>query len=86
MTALGVDVGLFTCDRPLQPFYEACGWEPLPGPILVGGTPDQPFPSDQPGFDKVTLGCFFSQRAVEARSHFLNARVILHSGDIDKLW
>jgi aminoglycoside 2'-N-acetyltransferase I len=36
--ASGADVGLFTCDRPLQAFYQAAGWQLLPGTVLVGGT------------------------------------------------
>jgi aminoglycoside 2'-N-acetyltransferase I len=86
MPELGPDLGLFTCDRPLQAFYEECGWQVLPGTVLVGGTPDEPFPSDLPGFDKVTLGSFFSSPAVEARESFLGARVLLYSGSIDRLW
>ena len=81
-----VDLGLFTCDRPLGSFYEACGWEILPRTVLVGGTPDQPFPSDQPGFDKVTLGAFFTPTAIRARESMLDARVMLYCGVIDKLW
>jgi GNAT superfamily N-acetyltransferase len=86
MPGLGVDLGLFTCDRALQAFYEECGWQTLPGTVLIGGTPEEPFPSDLPGFDKVTLGSFFSPAAIEARQAFLGARVLLHSGRIDKLW
>ena len=36
----GADLGIFTCDRPLQAFYERAGWQVLPGSVLVGGTPD----------------------------------------------
>lgn len=57
----GADLGLFTCDRPLQTFYEGAGWQVLAGAVIVGGTPDAPFPSDQ--FDKVTLASFFSRKA-----------------------
>ena len=58
----GIDIGLFTCD-PLLAFYERAGWEHLPGTILIGGSPDDPFPSDGDGLDRVTLGGFFSARA-----------------------
>ncbi|WP_062430595.1 GNAT family N-acetyltransferase [Herbidospora daliensis] len=78
------DLGIFTCDRPLRAFYEAAGWECLPGTVLIGGTPDDPFPSDQ--FDKVTMGAFFSPRAVHLRSAFVGARVALFPGVIDRLW
>ncbi|MEU7003275.1 GNAT family N-acetyltransferase [Nonomuraea sp. NPDC046570] len=83
MAASGLDLGLFTCDRPLLPFYESAGWQHLPGTTLVGGTPSAPFPSDGPGFDKVTLGSFFT--FTDHRS-FVNARIDLYPGEIDKLW
>ena len=86
MPTFGVDLGVFTCDRPLQGFYAACGWEWLPGTVLVGGTPEEPFPSDSPWMDKLTFGAFFSPAAREARPAFLGARVLLHSGAIDRLW
>ncbi len=47
IAAGGADLGLFTCDRSLGPFYESAGWSIVPGAVLVGGTPDDPFPSDQ---------------------------------------
>jgi GNAT superfamily N-acetyltransferase len=84
--ASGADVGLFTCDTPLAPFYSGAGWELLPGTVLVGGTPDDPFPSDQPGFDKVTFGGFFTARAKEHRDDFVGARIDLYPGPIDRLW
>ena len=80
----GADLGIFTCDVSLQPFYERAGWEVMPGTVLIGGTPGAPFPSDQS--EKVTMTCFFSERAAERRSTFLRARVELHPGTIDKLW
>lgn len=82
----GLDLGIFTCDRGLQPFYEAAGWHHLPGTVLIGGTPDNPFPSDQPGFDKVTVAAFFTPRAQEAQATFHHTRIALHPGTIDKLW
>jgi len=82
MRALGLDAGIFTCDRPLRPFYEAAGWRVLPGTVLVGGTPDAPLASDAPGFDKVTMGEFFDTRAAV----LLGARVPLYPGSIDRLW
>jgi hypothetical protein len=54
--------------------------------VLVGGTPDAPFPSDQPGFDKVTMGDFFSAAARREHGLFLGARIDLYPGEIDKLW
>src|SRR4051812_19358041 len=69
--ASGADLGIFTCDRPLGPFYESAGWSIVPGAVLVGGTPDAPFPSDQ--WDKVTLAAFFSAKARRGAPGFANA-------------
>lgn len=78
------DIGIFTCDSSLRPFYEASGWEGLPGTVLIGGTPADPFPSDR--FDKVTMACFFSRKARAAKADFVQGRVELYPGEIDKLW
>jgi GNAT superfamily N-acetyltransferase len=80
----GVDLGLFTCDTPLQGFYERSGWTVLPGTALVGGTPQDPFPSDR--FDKVTMAAFFSPRARRAADGFAHSRIELYPGEIDRLW
>ncbi len=80
----GADLGIFTCDRPLQTFYESAGWQTLVDAVLIGGTPDAPFPSDQ--FDKVTVAAFFSPKAQEHAETFNHSRVELYPGDIDKLW
>lgn len=82
----GLDLGLFTCDRTLQAFYESAGWHLLPGTVIIGGTPIAPFPSDQPGFDKVTMGDFFSPAARREQASFHNARIELYPGQIDRLW
>jgi hypothetical protein len=84
IAASGADLGIFTCDRPLGPFYESAGWTILPGAVLVGGTPDDPFPSDQ--WDKVTLAAFFSERARRGAGRFAGARIGLYPGTIDRLW
>ncbi|SHG76719.1 GNAT family N-acetyltransferase [Streptoalloteichus hindustanus] len=86
MASCGLDVGLFTCDRPLQGFYESAGWHLLPGAVMVGGTPENPYPSDQPGFDKVVMGNFFTPRGQQNRRAFHHSRVEVHPGEIDKLW
>ncbi|MBX6752465.1 MAG: GNAT family N-acetyltransferase [Micromonosporaceae bacterium] len=86
MIARGLDLGLFTCDRPLQAFYESAGWRVLPGAVLIGGTPQAPFPSDQPGFDKVTMADFFSAAGRQAQASFHHSRIELYPGQIDKLW
>ncbi|GAA1421654.1 GNAT family N-acetyltransferase [Catellatospora coxensis] len=80
----GADLGIFTCDRDLQGFYESAGWQLVPGAVLVGGTPDDPFPSDR--FDKVTMAGFFSPTARRNAASFTGARIALHSGLIDRLW
>lgn len=54
--------------------------------MLVGGTPEAPFPSDQAIFDKVTIGRFFSQAAKREQDSFVGSRIALYPGDIDKLW
>ena len=86
MPERGIDLGLFTCDRELAGFYERSGWDVLAGAVLIGGTPDDPFPSDRPGFDKVTLAAFFSPAAQANRAAFEHARIELYPGRIDKLW
>jgi GNAT superfamily N-acetyltransferase len=80
----GADLGIFTCDRPLAPFYESAGWEIVPGAVLVGGTPEAPFPSDQ--WDKVVLAAFFSAKARRGAASFADSRIALHPGLMDKLW
>ena len=57
-----------------------------PGAVLIGGTRGCPFPSDQPGFDKVTMAAFFSVEAQRHRSSFQHSRIELFPGGIDKLW
>jgi predicted N-acetyltransferase YhbS len=84
IAASGADLGIFTCDSPLQAFYERAGWRLVPGAVLVGGTPETPFPSDQ--FDKVTMASFFSPRARERADTFARSRIELYPGEIDKLW
>ena len=86
MIIQALDLGLFTCDRPLRAFYESAGWHLLPGTVLIGGTPAAPFPSDQPGFAKVTMGDFFSPAARRGQASFHNARIGLYPGEIDRLW
>jgi GNAT superfamily N-acetyltransferase len=80
----GDDLGIFTCDRPLGPFYESAGFPILRGAVLVGGTPEAPFPSDQ--WDKVTLAAFLSPRARKHAASFVNERIALYPGSLDKLW
>ncbi|MEU5011768.1 GNAT family N-acetyltransferase [Streptomyces sp. NPDC021749] len=86
MAESGLDLGVFTCDRPLEPFYRSAGWQLLPGTHLIGGTPQCPLPSDSPPFDKVTMADFFSAGARQHRAAFRQARLALYPGTIDKLW
>lgn len=86
MQAQGADLGIFTCDTSLRAFYSSAGWSELAGTVLVGGTAADPFPSDQSGFDKVTMAAFFTPDAAAARGSFVGARVELYPGQIDKLW
>ena len=65
-------------------FYERAGWSVLPGTVLIGGTPEEPFPSDQ--FDKVTLAASFTAHARRNAGRLAGARIALYSGKIDKLW
>ena len=80
----GRDLGIFTCDQPLANFYVRAGWRLLPGTVLVGGTPEAPFPSDQ--LDKVTLGEFFTHHARTHAADFEGARIELYPGELDRLW
>lgn len=84
IAASGADLGIFTCDRPLHAFYERAGWDVQPGTVLVGGTPEEPFPSDL--FDKVTMAAFFTPRARRLADSFPGRRIALHPGSIDRLW
>jgi GNAT superfamily N-acetyltransferase len=84
MPSRGAELGLFTCDHELVRFYESAGWTILPGTVLVGGTPSDPFPSDQ--LDKVTLAAFFSAEAQAHADDFVGARIPLYPGVRDKLW
>ena len=82
----GVDLALFTCDRELAGFYLAAGWTLLRDTVLIGGTPADQLCSDAPGFDKVTLGDFFSANARRNADTFLGTRIELYPGTIDRLW
>lgn len=86
MASSHLDLGLFTCDRPLRGFYQRAGWHPLPGSVLVGGTAAAPFRSDEEGLDKVTMADFFSARAAARRQTFEHAEIELYPGEIDRLW
>ncbi|GMU41157.1 MAG: hypothetical protein AMXMBFR23_20230 [Chloroflexota bacterium] len=81
--ASGADVGVFTCDPPLVPLYEAQGWTHMPRTVVVGGTRAVPFRADSLG--KATLMAFFSPLAREHRADFDDADVYLDLREGD-LW
>ncbi|MGW0750531.1 GNAT family N-acetyltransferase [Streptomyces sp. NPDC002587] len=81
-----VDVALFSCDRPLAPFYEAAGFARLPGTVLVGGTPAEPLATDGPGFEKEVMAAFFTDTPERDRAAFSGVRVPLYPGNTDRLW
>jgi aminoglycoside 2'-N-acetyltransferase I len=84
IAASGADLGIFTCDRTLARFYRRAGWHILPGTVLIGGTPDNPFPSDR--LDKVVLADLFTDHARDHAASFSHARIELYPGEIDRLW
>jgi aminoglycoside 2'-N-acetyltransferase I len=77
------DLGVFTCDSNLEPFYTLKGWEIAPFSPLVGGTIEKPFPSDKLG--KVTIVQLFSARAKEDRTRILSRPIVIGLGE-GKLW
>jgi aminoglycoside 2'-N-acetyltransferase I len=84
MRARGADLGIFSCDAGLVPFYVGAGWHELPGAVLVGGTPEDPLATDALG--KVVLAEFFSSRARSREASFRDSHIALFPGKIDKLW
>lgn len=82
----GADLSMFTCERPLAGFYTGAGFRVLSSAVLVGSTPDDPLPSDTAGFDKVTMGAFFSDLARRNARDFEHVRIELFPGSIDRLW
>jgi len=86
MLTPGLDLGMFTCARPLQAFYQSAGWQLLKGTVLVGGTPDAPFPSDQPGLDTVTHARLLLAHGQAGTGLVLRRPHRPLPGEIDKLW
>lgn len=81
--ASAADLGVFTCDPPLVPLYEGCGWVHMPTTVVVGGTRALPFRADTLG--KATLMGFFSPDAQAHRADFEGADVYLDLREGD-LW
>ncbi|MEO6502131.1 MAG: GNAT family N-acetyltransferase [Jatrophihabitantaceae bacterium] len=84
IAASGADLGIFSCDRELAGFYRRAGWRVLPGTVLIGGTPENPFPSDRLG--KLVLAELFTDHARAHAASFDQARIELYPGEIDTLW
>jgi GNAT superfamily N-acetyltransferase len=84
IAASGADLGIFSCDRELAGFYRRAGWRVLPGTVLVGGTPESPFPSDRLG--KLVLAELFTDHARAHAASFDQACIELYPGEIDTLW
>ena len=84
MGRAGADLALFTCDKPLAPFYESGGYEVLTGTVLVGGSREDPLPSD--GLEKLTMWRHLTRRARDHAADFLGARIALYPGTVDRLW
>ena len=84
IAASGADLGVFSCDPQLAGFYRRAGWRVLPGTVLIGGTPENPFPSDRLG--KLVLAELFTDHARAHAASFEQARIELYPGEIDRLW
>jgi len=84
IAAGGADLGIFSCDPELAGFYRRAGWRVLPGTVLIGGTPENPFPSDRLG--KLVLAELFTDHARAHAASFDQARIELYPGEIDTLW
>lgn len=83
IAASDADIGIFTCDLPLVPFYARCGWTPMPNTAVIGGTRTRPFPAAPLG--KRTMMGFFSERALDHRRDFEGAALYLELREGD-LW
>lgn len=77
------DLCLFTCQPALVPLYEKAGWQPRPGLCLVGGTQEEPFPSDSLGL--ATMVGLYSEKARTHQEDFTDGRVFLGLG-VGELW
>jgi aminoglycoside 2'-N-acetyltransferase I len=77
-----IDLGLFTCDHNLIPFYSQCGWKILKNSFLIGGSREEPFPSDVLG--KTTLIRLLSNKAKENAVDFSKSPIYLElrKGDL----
>lgn len=83
----GRDLALFTCDSYLGRFYAGCGFEVLPGTVLIGGTPEDPLRSDQVSdLGKLTFAAFYTTLAAAHRDDFIGTEIALYPGPIDRLW
>jgi len=83
MQQQSADFGVFTCDEGLKSFYNWGGWEVASRSSLVGGTRENPLPSESLG--KITLIQLFSPRARAARQAILSTPIQIELGE-GKLW
>jgi GNAT superfamily N-acetyltransferase len=77
------DIGVFTCDPPLVPFYVGCGWTLMEHASVIGGTREKPFPAAS--LNKRTIMGFFSVKARAHRPAFEDAALHLELREGD-LW
>ncbi len=82
--ATAADLTLFSCDSSLISFYTRCGFEVVPGTVLIGGTPTDPLRTDDLG--KTVLADFISPLAIARADDFVDTQIALYPGLIDKLW
>jgi GNAT superfamily N-acetyltransferase len=77
------DLGVFTCDSHLAAFYVFGGWEVTLSSPLVGGTIEEPLPSERVG--KLTIIQLFSEKAKKLREKILSRPITIELGK-GKLW
>ena len=71
MIIRGLDLGLFTCDRTLQAFYESAGWHLLPGTVLIGGRRLPRSPAISPALTRSLWGTSSRPRPGGSKRRFI---------------
>jgi aminoglycoside 2'-N-acetyltransferase I len=82
--ATAADLTVFSCEEALISFYTRCGFDVLPGTVLIGGTPSDPLRTDDLG--KTVLADLISPLAIAHAHNFVDTQIALFPGVIDKLW
>ena len=77
------DICIFTCRPELIPFYKKGGFWFCEKLFLVGGTPENPFPSQELGL--CTMLRLYSKRAIINKAGFAQGEIFLNLGD-GQLW